>query len=247
MTELSLEASKLIDVGREAFRPTEADRARVFAAVMGAAPLVGGAAVIGISKVSLADVAKAGIAKFVPSARAAYVLAVAMPVAAAAGGIVWYATVDNTAHHSTVPVPTAPRAAVFSSPSALPPPTTEVMPTPGDETERNTPEPATAPRPATPAADTSNTAGQIREEVALLTRAQAELSRGRAQQALEALREHAQRFPRGALTNERIATRARALCALGRQQEADAELDRVERLNPGSPYWVRAREACNGK
>jgi hypothetical protein len=242
MTELSHEASKLLDIGREAFRPTEADQARVFAAVMAAAPLVGGAAVIGISKTSWA----AGLAKVVPSARAAYAIAVAMPVAAAAGGLVWYATLSRPAISSPAPTP-PPRA---SSPATLAPPPTET-PAPREEAEPNAPELANeqpaAPRNAAPTTDSSNVAGQIREEVTLLTRAQAELSRGRAPQALEALKEHAQRFPRGALTNERIATRARALCALGRTQEADAELDRVERLNPGSPYWVRAREACNGK
>jgi hypothetical protein len=241
MTELSLEASKLIDVGREAFRPTDADRARVFAAVV-AAPLVAGTAAIGASKFSLA-----GLAEFVQASRVAQVFAVATPVAAA-GGLVWYTTVRPAAR-SSVPMET-PREAAFSPPPARAP-QPEQEPAPREEATPNLPAPeneqTTPPRHAASVADSSNTAGQIREEVTLLTRAQAELSRGRAQQALEALKEHAQRFPRGALSNERIATRARALCALGRKEQADAELDRVERLNPGSPYWVRAREACNGK
>jgi hypothetical protein len=239
MTELSLEASKLIDVGREAFRPTDADRARVFAAVM-AAPLVAGTAAIGASKFSLA-----GLAEFVQASRVAQLLAVATPVAAA-GGLVWYTTVRPAARPS-VPMET-PRVAAVLPPSA---PAPQPVQDPAPEEAPILPVPvneeAPPPRQAASGADSSNVAGQIREEVTLLTRAQAELSRGRAQQALEALKEHAQRFPRGALSNERIATRARALCALGRKQEADAELDRVERLNPGSPYWVRAREACNGK
>jgi hypothetical protein len=240
MRELSREASELLDVGREAFCPTEADRARVLAAVMGAAPLVAGAAVIGASKVSLD-----GLALLVRSSRAAQLLGVAMPVAAV-GGLVWYATVSHPAAGSTTPGPAVPPGAAFSSPAALAPPRAEEAPR--DEPGPSAPEPANeqvaAPPLERPAASET---GQIRQEVALLSRAQAELSRGRPQQALEALREHAQRFPRGALSNERIATRARALCALGRTEEADAELDRMERLSPGSPYWARAREACSGK
>ena len=85
---------------------------------------------------------------------------------------------------------------------------------------------------------------EIRQEVALLSKAQAALSRGRPQEALEALSEHATRFPRGALTEERAATRARTLCALGRNQEAEAELKRIEKLNPASAYLARARESC---
>jgi hypothetical protein len=240
MTEMSFEASKLIDAGREAFRPTDADRARVFAAVMTAAPLVGGAAVIGVSKVSWA-----GLVELVRTSRAAQVLAVAMPVAAA-GGLTWYATV-----HQPVEAPiAAPRAPVLAPPAARLPPPAEEPSTPRDEVSHQIPDPASAqavPRPTPPTADSSSTAGQIREEVALLTRAQAELSRGRPHHALDALKEHAQRFPRGALSSERIATRARALCALGRTAEAEAELARVERMSPGSPYWARAREACRGR
>jgi hypothetical protein len=237
MRELSHEALDLVSAGREAFRPTDADRARVLAAVMSAAPLVGGAAVLSVSKASMG-----GLVHVLRGSRIAKVLAVAMPVAAA-GGVAWYASVNRPAARSLELTPAVPTGAAISAPAALP--QAEETPVPPEE-----PAPAqAAATPDRPAASTtdSNSGGQIRQEVALLSRAQAELSRGRAQQALEALKEHAQRFPRGALTNERIATRARALCALGRTQEANADLDRMERLNPGSPYWVRAREACSGK
>ena len=98
--------------------------------------------------------------------------------------------------------------------------------------------------PSVSVAEPSSPGKEIRQEVALLSKAQAALSRGRPQEALEALSEHAQRFPRGVLTEERAATRARTLCALGRTQEAAAELKRVERLNPTSAYLARARESC---
>jgi hypothetical protein len=243
MKELSREASERVDLGREAFRPTEADQARVLAAVLSATPVVGAAAVLAASKTSVE-----GLAQVVWGTSVAKVLAVAVPVAAA-GSLVWYATASDPASPSTARAPATPPG--VSSPRALgPSPSDETSPLP----EQPPPEPiaeqpTAAPpgRPSTSASEASSSGGQMREEVALLSRAQAELSRGRAQQALDALKEHAQRFPRGALRNERVATRARALCALGRTQEANAELDRMERLNPGSPYWARAREACRGK
>lgn len=248
MRQLSRHASELVALGREAFRPTDADGARVLAAVMSAAPLAGGATIVGVSTSPWK-----GLAAFIRGSRVAQLLAVAVP-AAAAGGVVWYATVSDPASQPTTPKPAAPQGAALSSPARLAPPRAEETPTPQEEAVPDAREPARDPatvpspeRPAASATDPSNSGGGIRQEVALLSRAHAALSSGRAQQALEVLKEHAQRFPRGALSNERIATRARALCALGRTQEANAELDRMERLNPGSPYWARAREACSGK
>jgi tetratricopeptide (TPR) repeat protein len=104
--------------------------------------------------------------------------------------------------------------------------------------------PAVPERSGSLVAEAAKPGNGIRQEVALLSKAQAALSRGRPQEALDALSEHATRFPRGALTEERAATRARTLCALGRRQEAEAELKRIEKLNPASAYLARARESC---
>jgi hypothetical protein len=109
------------------------------------------------------------------------------------------------------------------------------------------PTPALPERSASPAPDAPKPANEIREEVALLSKAQAALSRGRPQAALDALSQHAQRFPRGVLTEERAATKARTLCALGRRQEAEVELKRIEKLNPTSAYLARARESCGSR
>jgi hypothetical protein len=51
MKEMSYEACQLVDAGREAFRPTEADRARLMTAITGAATLsVGMAAAAGVQR-----------------------------------------------------------------------------------------------------------------------------------------------------------------------------------------------------
>jgi hypothetical protein len=85
---------------------------------------------------------------------------------------------------------------------------------------------------------------RLAEEVAILSRAEADLHRGQAALALRGLDEHQRRFPDGALAVERRAARTRALCALGRSGEAKAELARLSRVARGSQLEARAREAC---
>ena len=74
MKEMSREASELIDAGREAFRPTEADRARLMAALTGAATLS-----VGVAVAAGAQRAFGGILGVTHAAR---LLAIALPVAA---------------------------------------------------------------------------------------------------------------------------------------------------------------------
>lgn len=230
MKDMSYEASQLVNAGREAFRPTESDRARVMAVLTGAATL-------SVGTVAMAGAQRSLSAIFGVS-HAARLLAIALPVAAA-GGYWWHATEQPNPSQlihpanppavviaSKVTAPAAPLADVEDQ--AVEPPSAPLLP------ERSGPLTGEAPKPG----------NEIRQEVALLSKAQAALSRGRPQEALEALAEHAARFPRGALTEERAATRARTLCALGRRQEAEAELKRIEKLNPASAYLARARESC---
>jgi len=82
---------------------------------------------------------------------------------------------------------------------------------------------------------------RLAQEVALLARATSDLHAGRAANALKVLDEYQRQFPKGLLTEERRAARAQALCALGRQSEAQAEL---ARLAPQSPAAARAKQVC---
>jgi hypothetical protein len=232
MKEMSPEANLFIRAGREEFRPTEADRARLMAALTGVATLSVG--------VAGATVAQRSVRALFGVSRVARVLAVALPVAAA-GGYWWHASGQSPAQ-VTLPVSQPPAAiAAASAKSAVQKTEAE------DQTLEQPSEPSATVSPersGSPAFESSKRGVEIREEVALLSKAQAALSRGRPQQALEALAEHAARFPRGALSEERAATRARTLCALGRRPEAEVELKRIERLNPSSAYLARARESC---
>ncbi len=235
MKELSQESSRLICAGREAFRPSEADRARLMAALTGAATLsVGVAAVAG---------AQRSLSAIFGASHAARLLAIALPVAAAGGYYGWHATEQPPAKtQMALPVN---RARVVVAPT--PAPAVKVAEPEAVEPSSEPSASAAPGRSASPVGELPKPGIEIRQEVALLSKAQAALSRGRPQEALAALSEHAARFPQGALTEERAATRARTLCALGRTREAEAELKRMAKLNPASAYLARARESCKSR
>jgi hypothetical protein len=236
MKEMSREASQLIHAGREAFHPTEADRARLMAALTGAATLSVGAAAAAAQRSSSAIF---GVS------HAARLLAIALPVAAA-GSYWWHASVQPPAQQQlTLPVNRPP-----SITAPTPAPAAAQQAEAEDQALQPPSEPGASVSPersGSPAAESLKPGVEIRQEVALLSKAQAALSRGRPQEALQALAEHAARFPRGVLIEERAATRARTLCALGRTQEAEVELKRMERHNPASAYLARARESCKSR
>jgi hypothetical protein len=239
MNDLSREACELVYAGREAFRPTDADRARVLAAITGAATLTVGS-VAAASSAKLSVTALSGMFR---AAHLARLLAITVPMAVG-GTYLWQSRSPSPARAPST------AAAIARPVTAVALPKTDEAPAPPAESKA--PEQAPSPvapvspeRGTSPSSETAKPSNQMREEVALLSKAQRGLSSGHAQEALEALNEHATRFPRGALAEERIATRARALCALNRRQEGEAELKRMERLNPGSAYLARAREACS--
>jgi len=243
MNELSREACELVYAGREAFRPNDADRARVLAAITGAATLtVGSVAAASSSKVSMS--ALSGAFRVAHLAR---VLAITVPVAVG-GGYFWHSASQSSAQAPSAAAISRPVAVVAPQKNDAPPVSVSLSESETTQQAPSAPVASAAPdRGASPATEAAKPGNQIRQEVALLSRAQRELSSGHAQEALEALSEHAVRFPRGALAEERIATRARALCALNRRQEGEAELRRMERLNAGSAYLARAREACGAR
>jgi outer membrane protein assembly factor BamD (BamD/ComL family) len=86
----------------------------------------------------------------------------------------------------------------------------------------------------------------VAAEVLLLGEAHAAIRNGQAEHALALLDEHSRRFPRGALGEEREASRVTALCALGRVAEARAAADRFLRVSPLSPHAGRVRASCGG-
>src|SRR5208283_4452338 len=100
--------------------------------------------------------------------------------------------------------------------------------------------------PATAASARGQTTGDVAAEVRLIGEAHTAIRGGDAERALALLDEHARRFPKGALGEERDAARINALCALGRTSEARDATERFLRAAPLSPHAGPLRTSCGG-
>jgi hypothetical protein len=112
---------------------------------------------------------------------------------------------------------------------------------------RATEVPAIPPRPAAAHVEESEPPGYtpaLDAELALIRRARTALNDGRAEEALAALDEHARRFPKGVLAEDRAAQRVLALCALARLDAAREEGLRFVSSHPRSPHVAAIRSSC---
>jgi hypothetical protein len=239
MTELGSKAQELVRAARTAYTPSGEDRARLFAKLANPAPLPD--ADVGNLSGSLGeralDAVRWGAAHWPVVAAPIVVSAVAM--FASSGGDLHSTPV--TPRESLAPTTqVAPNAQVAPAPAAADAPASLAAPVAADVAPPRA-------RAATPAARETQARDRLREEVALLSQAQAQLHRGEAQQALATLDGHERRFPGGTLSEERAATRIRALCALGRRTEAQGRLRALASRSPRSPYLARVRESCGGQ
>jgi outer membrane protein assembly factor BamD (BamD/ComL family) len=103
-----------------------------------------------------------------------------------------------------------------------------------------------APRPNARSSLPRSSSDSLAEEVRLVSKAEQQLSAGRADDALKTLSEHERRFPNGALTELRMAARVQSLCTPGRiaEAEARADLTKLARAYPQSPQLDRTRRFC---
>lgn len=222
MSELSPRAREILRSGRDLNRPTDADRERIYSALqerLGAALLL----------------AEGG--KVLPSPRPRWLLVTGAVIGA---GLVGGSLLLSTRQPAP---PSAPRplvATVAAASSAQPSPLTPAVeplapgvqkPTASVAADRSAPA-------ARPAED------RLAQEVALLARATSSLHAGQPADAMRVLDEYQRRFPKGLLTEERRAARAQALCSLGRESEAQAEL---ARLAPESLAAARAKQVCDAR
>lgn len=81
-------------------------------------------------------------------------------------------------------------------------------------------------------------------EVDLLARARAALTHGQPALALALAEQHASRFPHGTLRQEQLATRMRALCALGRSDDARSVMRELEQTSRRSPHLMSVDAHC---
>jgi hypothetical protein len=231
MRELTTEAMNLLFAGRGAFRPAATDRERVRQSL---ALAIGG------------DVLPAGQRQVdVASGLGATRLALrrwflgGLGALAVGGGVLVVAHLGTKTSRAAAPMASSSAAAepsvAASSPSLA---SSEEPALESQRVERA----SISPRPTRGASRSS--ADSLAEEVRLLSRAERQLSEGRADDALKTLGEHERQFPGGALAEERLAARVQSLCALGRMSEAKADLMRLARSYPRSPHVDRARRFC---
>ncbi|HEY3500864.1 MAG TPA: hypothetical protein VGK73_39500 [Polyangiaceae bacterium] len=243
MTELSMEARALIERVGLADGPSAERRARVRRHLV-AALATAGAGLGGVTPAAAASahVGAAGVALGTATGKSVLTLSsVAVWLAAGAGLGTLVATPAlvmrlKSAAPSALVTPAAPAKTEVRAAPALPAP---AAPDRAPNAAREVAE-----RKARPAAPPALAVPSLSEETALLARAQRELGAGNAASALSLLAAHAERFPNGALAEERSAARVLALCALGRVVEARRDAELFAARSPRSPLIPRLRDSC---
>jgi hypothetical protein len=158
-------------------------------------------------------------------------------------GALWLTSTPRASEppsRSSVP---APRAVTPEAPAVIPAPVLEAAPS-------ASPDVVPAPKPrATPSLPAIKPAPSVMpedsgEELTLVRAMQQALRSGNAGQALALADQHAQRFPRGTLAEEREGVRAVARCRLGAPSERATILEAFSRRFGSSPYAARVKQAC---
>jgi hypothetical protein len=268
MVKLSPDAQTLIDAARNAHDPTPEARARGDAAVRVALAMHGVTDLPPLDPAALSATAQAGSSAATPAVSGGLGLKVALGASAAAiltaSLFAAYAPARSPASGGTAPAlrggasssppssVSSPIAASLSIAAPRTPPVTRREPTaaPADrtgaaETERT---PARRRWLARGAPRTARATPQvtvaIADEVRLISAANGHVLAGRYQEALRILDWHTQRFPRGALREERSALRVLSLCGRAADVRAQRERARFLRNSPQSVLTERVRAAC---
>lgn len=173
-------------------------------------------------------------------------IAFGLVVAGALGGAAYVGLRGPDASAPNVPS-TVVTSAVVEAPTVVVASASAPTVAPSAEASASSAAPVLAPKPApsssslSPSASSSPDASEGPSEIELLRDAQAALSTSPGR-ALSLTDEHAQRFPRGSLGQERDMIRIQALLALGRADEARALADDFRRRHPGSAHNARLDE-----
>lgn len=136
----------------------------------------------------------------------------------------------------------APAVSGEESPASLAP---QPVPNPKQRSPARTRTQSGSPRPRVPGAPEAVEAVEgLRAEMALIAAAKAALHRGEPAAALRTLEEHARRFARGQMLEDRRVLRIEALCAGGKARQANAEVVTFAEAFPSSAHIERLRALC---
>jgi hypothetical protein len=265
--DLGPAARAIVEGGRAGDDPTEADRARVKAALM--LSLAGGAAAASAASAA-GSASSAGAAKGASTAGAVAKVIAALAIAGAVVGIISIGLQPPAAKArsgealgASLPareVEDAARELEEPDVGAAAAPTTNADPAAAVIAATKAPGGAKASGGAlrqegasVTAASSSkvmakaaaaSTGSTLEAETRKLREAHSAMRSGDPARALELLDEQSTAFAGGELRQERAAARVLALCQAGRAAEASAESARFLRDNPSSPLADRVRAAC---
>jgi RNA polymerase sigma-70 factor (ECF subfamily) len=253
MINLSRESRALIDQARGAEDPTDADRARLRAAIaarIGMLTATTGALAAGLEGSAAGAGALSRLGRL--GLRAKILLSVAAAAGGAALGFGYVGHQRMQTPSVTVPAPTPSAPSTMPMP-AEPPPAPSASAPPTALTMEETPKPppqaiaAEAPSGRANRGTVASTdeGEDVAAEAGLLRTTLGAIGRGDGARALDLVEEHGRRFPKGQLGAEFAAARVLALCRLGRTQEAKADADRFVRDNPRSPLVPRISRGCD--
>ena len=236
MSDLDPTVQALVDATLSTTEPSQDDRARVRSSLLRKA----GPGVLALA-IPAASAAAGGAAAAAPVGVSAVVkVLAAIALVGATGGGVTYAVRSHAPHASpaVVSIAAQPAVPVDTPPAAL---------------ELATSEPSVEAKPArassvarTGASNARSTAGTLKDELDLISGANAALASHDPATALSLAEAHASRFPQGQLAEEREALRVLSICSLGRG-DARASAERFLRSRPRSTFAPRIREACGLK
>jgi hypothetical protein len=234
--DLNPETRRLVELARQARTPGGDAKLRIAERL--AVPLA-----VGAAAGSAATAAKAAVGAATAAKAGGVGLSLKLAALVAVGAIGAAALVVT--RQSPEPAPQAPSVqpadtpkAVLLEPSREPTPPTAVP----EALPLEPPAPSRA--PAAPGVHSSKPGDELAAEAALLHQAQAAWRAGQSAQALALANQHAQRFPRSQLANERDVLRVLSLCRLGQKQNAKQVGARLLEKAKGSPWYQSVAESC---
>ncbi|HEX2878384.1 MAG TPA: hypothetical protein VHO25_02495 [Polyangiaceae bacterium] len=247
--ELNSDARHLVDLAREARTPGDQDKLRIaerLAIPLAAGVIAGSAA--GVAKAAgAAEVAGAGAGKAAGAGLfggSSLLSSVGAKIAAVitVAGVGTAVMVSNLETPPAAPRAPAPVLAVPAAPAPQPAPPLAVV-----EEIPAAPVPTADERKApanSPTVHGTTPAHELAQEAALLHEAQAAWRAGQSAQALQLANQHAQRFPRSQLADERDVLRVLSLCKLGQVSAAKQVGTRLLRKAKGSPWYQSVADSC---
>ncbi len=225
MNDLNPDTRRLVDLAREARTPGEEDKLRIAKRL--AVPLAASAAVG-----TAVGGAKAASTTVLGSLGAKIAVVVAM---GAAGTALVVGQLRPQEKVAVAPASQVAKVQATAAPSA-PAPVVNVEDLAQEQPEHKASEPI-APHKIKASDD-------LAQEAALLHQAQAAWRAGQSAQALQLANQHATRFPRSQLANERDVLRVLSLCKLGQVSAAKQVGARLLRTAKGSPWYQSVAGSC---